>query len=70
MAKDDSKGGWKEAVWNPRTKEFMGRTASSWGKWKSFYFWFWGFTALLRSVQRATNATSQTRMKAIPTFIR
>lgn len=33
MAKDDKKDGWKEFFWNPRTSEFCGRTAGSWGKW-------------------------------------
>lgn len=32
MAKDGEKGDWKEFIWNPRTREFMGRTASSWGE--------------------------------------
>lgn len=32
MAKDGNKGGWKEFIWNPRTRELFGRTASSWGK--------------------------------------
>ncbi len=32
MAKEDKKDGWKEFFWNPRTSEFCGRTASSWGK--------------------------------------
>lgn len=33
MAKDGEKGGWKEYIWNPRTREFLGRTASSWGEY-------------------------------------
>lgn len=33
MAKDGEKSGWKEFIWNPRTREFLGRTASSWGKY-------------------------------------
>lgn len=32
MAKDGNKSQWKEFFWNPRTREFCGRTASSWGK--------------------------------------
>lgn len=32
MAKDGNKSSWKEFIWNPRTREFCGRTASSWGK--------------------------------------
>ncbi|TSL34514.1 Sodium/potassium-transporting ATPase subunit beta-2 [Bagarius yarrelli] len=31
MANDGNKSGWKEFIWNPRTREFCGRTASSWG---------------------------------------
>lgn len=33
MAKDGEKGQWKEFIWNPRTREFLGRTASSWGEY-------------------------------------
>ncbi|KAG8005870.1 hypothetical protein GBF38_004861, partial [Nibea albiflora] len=31
---EDRKGSseWREFFWNPRTHEFMGRTASSWGE--------------------------------------
>ncbi len=32
MAKDEKKSAWSEFFWNPRTREFCGRTASSWGK--------------------------------------
>lgn len=32
MAKNGEKSDWKEFLWNPRTREFLGRTASSWGK--------------------------------------
>lgn len=35
MAKDGDKSEWKEYVWNPRTREFLGRTASSWGKYRA-----------------------------------
>ncbi|XP_062391561.1 sodium/potassium-transporting ATPase subunit beta-2b isoform X2 [Sardina pilchardus] len=45
MAKDDGKGGWKESIWNPRTKEFLGRTASSWGLIILFYIAFYIFLA-------------------------
>ena len=39
MAKDGEKGGgWGEFVWNPRTREFMGRTASSWGKSTTLHY--------------------------------
>lgn len=33
MSKDGEKSGWKEYIWNPRTREFLGRTASSWGEY-------------------------------------
>ncbi|NP_571913.1 sodium/potassium-transporting ATPase subunit beta-2b [Danio rerio] len=44
MAKDD-KNGWKEFFWNPRTREFCGRTASSWGLILLFYLAFYIFLA-------------------------
>ncbi|XP_028822909.1 sodium/potassium-transporting ATPase subunit beta-2a isoform X2 [Denticeps clupeoides] len=48
MAKEEEKsssGGWKEFFWNPRTHEFMGRTASSWGLILLFYVVFYTFLA-------------------------
>ncbi|XP_056092909.1 sodium/potassium-transporting ATPase subunit beta-2b isoform X2 [Rhinichthys klamathensis goyatoka] len=45
MAKDDKKSGWKEFFWNPRTREFCGRTASSWGLILLFYLAFYIFLA-------------------------
>lgn len=42
MAKDE-KNGWKETIWNPRTREFLGRTASSWGLIFIFYVAFYIF---------------------------
>ncbi|XP_055055800.1 sodium/potassium-transporting ATPase subunit beta-2b [Misgurnus anguillicaudatus] len=45
MAKDDKKDGWKEFFWNPRTGEFCGRTASSWGLILLFYLAFYIFLA-------------------------
>ncbi|XP_046695206.1 sodium/potassium-transporting ATPase subunit beta-2b isoform X1 [Silurus meridionalis] len=50
MAKDGSKSGWKEFIWNPRTREFCGRTASSWGLILLFYLAFYIFLAGLFSV--------------------
>uniref|UniRef100_A0A3B4ZG22 Sodium/potassium-transporting ATPase subunit beta n=1 Tax=Stegastes partitus TaxID=144197 RepID=A0A3B4ZG22_9TELE len=45
MAKDGEKGEWKEFIWNPRTREFLGRTASSWGLIILFYVIFYIFLA-------------------------
>ncbi|XP_065122989.2 sodium/potassium-transporting ATPase subunit beta-2b [Paramisgurnus dabryanus] len=45
MAKDDKKDGWKEFFWNPRTREFCGRTAGSWGLILLFYLAFYIFLA-------------------------
>uniref|UniRef100_A0A1A8IGG2 Sodium/potassium-transporting ATPase subunit beta n=1 Tax=Nothobranchius kuhntae TaxID=321403 RepID=A0A1A8IGG2_NOTKU len=45
MAKDGDKSEWKEFVWNPRTREFLGRTASSWGLIFLFYLVFYIFLA-------------------------
>lgn len=43
MAKDGEKGDWKEYIWNPRTRELLGRTASSWGLILLFYLVFYIF---------------------------
>uniref|UniRef100_A0A1A7W8V8 Sodium/potassium-transporting ATPase subunit beta n=1 Tax=Iconisemion striatum TaxID=60296 RepID=A0A1A7W8V8_9TELE len=45
MAKDGEKSDWKDFVWNPRTREFLGRTASSWGLIFLFYLVFYIFLA-------------------------
>ncbi|XP_061607834.1 sodium/potassium-transporting ATPase subunit beta-2b isoform X2 [Phyllopteryx taeniolatus] len=45
MAKDGERGEWKEYIWNPRTREFLGRTASSWGLVLLFYLVFYIFLA-------------------------
>ncbi|XP_051552620.1 sodium/potassium-transporting ATPase subunit beta-2-like isoform X1 [Myxocyprinus asiaticus] len=45
MAKDGKKSEWKEFIWNPRTREFCGRTASSWGLILLFYLAFYIFLA-------------------------
>ncbi|XP_060768405.1 sodium/potassium-transporting ATPase subunit beta-2b [Neoarius graeffei] len=49
MAKDGNKSQWKEFFWNPRTREFCGRTASSWGLIFLFYVAFYIFLAGLFS---------------------
>ncbi|XP_029924125.1 sodium/potassium-transporting ATPase subunit beta-2b isoform X2 [Myripristis murdjan] len=41
MAKDADKSDWKDFIWNPRTREFLGRTASSWGLILLFYLIFY-----------------------------
>ncbi|XP_076867017.1 sodium/potassium-transporting ATPase subunit beta-2b [Brachyhypopomus gauderio] len=43
MAKDEGKNGWKDFIWNPRTREFCGRTGTSWGLIFLFYLAFYIF---------------------------
>lgn len=48
MAKEDERKGsgeWQEFFWNPRTHEFLGRTATSWGLILLFYLVFYIFLA-------------------------
>ncbi|XP_041919892.1 sodium/potassium-transporting ATPase subunit beta-3b [Alosa sapidissima] len=39
------KSSWKDSIYNPRTGEFIGRTASSWALIFVFYLVFYGFLA-------------------------
>ncbi|XP_072231867.1 sodium/potassium-transporting ATPase subunit beta-2b [Leuresthes tenuis] len=50
MANEGDKGDWKEYMWNPRTREFLGRTASSWGLILLFYLIFYIFLGGLFSL--------------------
>ncbi|KAK5621392.1 hypothetical protein CRENBAI_007615 [Crenichthys baileyi] len=43
--KKEKKESWKDLIYNPRTGEFLGRTASSWGLIFLFYLIFYGFLA-------------------------
>ncbi|KAK5868114.1 hypothetical protein PBY51_009158 [Eleginops maclovinus] len=44
-AKEEPKESWRDSIYNPRTGEFMGRTARSWGLILLFYFVFYAFLA-------------------------
>uniref|UniRef100_A0A3B5B9F8 Sodium/potassium-transporting ATPase subunit beta n=1 Tax=Stegastes partitus TaxID=144197 RepID=A0A3B5B9F8_9TELE len=43
--KEEKKESCRDFIYNPRTGEFLGRTASSWGLILLFYFVFYGFLA-------------------------
>ncbi|XP_053721715.1 sodium/potassium-transporting ATPase subunit beta-3b isoform X2 [Synchiropus splendidus] len=38
---------WRDSIYNPRTREFLGRTATSWGLILLFYLLFYGFLAAM-----------------------
>ncbi|XP_056420440.1 sodium/potassium-transporting ATPase subunit beta-3 [Hyla sarda] len=42
---EQSKSGWKQFIYNPRSGEILGRTASSWALILLFYLVFYGFLA-------------------------
>ncbi|XP_068239341.1 sodium/potassium-transporting ATPase subunit beta-like isoform X2 [Palaemon carinicauda] len=41
----DQRVEWRTFLWNPKTKEFLGRNAESWGKITVFYIVFYSFLA-------------------------
>uniref|UniRef100_UPI003AB04BDF sodium/potassium-transporting ATPase subunit beta-3-like n=1 Tax=Centroberyx gerrardi TaxID=166262 RepID=UPI003AB04BDF len=43
--KEENSSSWKDFIYNPRTGEFMGRTAVSWALIFLFYLFFYGFLA-------------------------
>ncbi|KAM9820301.1 sodium/potassium-transporting ATPase subunit beta-3b [Neosynchiropus ocellatus] len=44
-AEDKTEESWRDSIYNPRTGEFLGRTATSWGLILLFYLVFYGFLA-------------------------
>ncbi|CAB1317878.1 unnamed protein product [Coregonus sp. 'balchen'] len=45
VKEDENAGSWKDSIFNPRTGEFCGRTAKSWGLILLFYLVFYAFLA-------------------------
>ncbi|KAL0966842.1 hypothetical protein UPYG_G00300800 [Umbra pygmaea] len=45
VKEEENVGSWKDAIFNPRTGEFCGRTAKSWGLILLFYLVFYAFLA-------------------------
>ncbi|KAM8822171.1 LOW QUALITY PROTEIN: sodium/potassium-transporting ATPase subunit beta-3b, partial [Synchiropus picturatus] len=45
--KEAATDSWRDSIYNPRSREFLGRTATSWGLILLFYLLFYGFLAAM-----------------------